>query len=72
MPTPLTHKDVHAPATDFFPYVIFSALRTALDWHLSDLGWNHTDSTGEYVWLSGESAEETSPLESSVSPRSGP
>jgi NAD(P)-dependent dehydrogenase (short-subunit alcohol dehydrogenase family) len=38
----------------------------ALDWHLSALGWDRIAPTGEYVWLSGESAEEISPFVSSV------
>lgn len=35
-----------------------SALLTALDWHLSELGWDRIDPSGDYVWQWGESAEE--------------
>jgi hypothetical protein len=48
------------------------ALLTVLDWHLSALGWDRIAPTGEYVWLSGESAEEISPFVSSVVLESGP
>jgi hypothetical protein len=65
MLTPLIHEDVPVPATDLSPQVTLFALRV-LDWHLSELGWDRSDPSEDYVWHQDESAEEISPSVSSV------